>query len=61
MSYDWTKVSLRYVILCFIGKSFGWLKVLSPSKRVISFLIEGKLNPKKVANFHFAGMKSVGK
>ena len=52
---------MRYVILCFIGKSFGRLKALAPSNRAISFLIEGKLNPKKVTNFHFTGMNSVGK
>ena len=45
-----------YVILCFIGESFGWLKALSSSKRAISFLMEGKLNPNKVTNFHFTGM-----
>ena len=47
------ETSLRYVILCFLGESFGWLKALSPSKRAISFLIEGKPNSNKVTNFHF--------
>ena len=49
------------VILCFIGKSFGGLKAISPSKRAMSFLIEGKLNPKKVTNFRFSGMNIVEK
>ena len=40
-------------MLCFIGESFDWLKALSPSKRAISFLIKGKLNPKKVIIFSF--------
>ena len=45
----------------FLGLSFGWLKALSPSKRAISFLVEGKLNPKKGTNFQFTGMNSAGK
>ena len=55
------KATLGYVILCFIGESFGWLKGFSPSRRANLFSIKGKLNPKKVTNFHFNGMNSVGK
>ena len=48
-------------MLCFMGENFGWLEALSPSTRVISFLIKRKLNTKNDTIFHFSGMNSFGK
>ena len=44
-----------------IGEKLWLVGSLIPITKTIFFLIKGKLNPKKVSNFHFTGMNSVGK